>query len=113
IPPPICPGHGLQLEWPDTVCRLDMRSSAEIEEIALLIGRDLLPVSKAVDELDLVRIVPEEIERLLTRNDRPHEGFGRVLMGAHSLFDRGEIVRTQRLREVHVVVEAVLDRRTD
>ena len=65
VAPPIRAGYRLQLEWADAVRRFDVRTAAEIEKLTLLIGRDFFAFGESLDQLDLVRVVAEEIERFL------------------------------------------------
>ena len=55
----------------------------------------------------------EVLQRLLARPPALHKGVLRGDALPHALLDGGQIVRRQRARQLHVVVEAVLDGRTD
>lgn len=90
-----------------------MWSATEIEEIALLVRRNRLAIGKSVDQFDLVWVVSEEFQGLLARDLGSHERFGGVLMLPHAFFDRGQVVRAQWRRQIHVVIEPVLDRWSD
>ncbi len=90
-----------------------MRTAAEIEELALLVGRDDLVLRETLDQLDLVGVVAEDAQRLLARHHLAHERFRFLAVGRHAALDLREIVRRQWARQIEVVVEAVLDGGTD
>ena len=108
VAPPVGAGHGLEFERADLGRRVDVRSPAEIEKFALLVGRDLVVRRQLADDLDLVGVVCEDLERFVAGDDRADERLGRLAVRAHALLDGGEIVGRERPRELHVVVEAVL-----
>jgi hypothetical protein len=68
-----------------------------------------------LDDLDLVRLVGEHLEGLVGGQLGPHERLVVIDDLAHAGLDRREVVVAERapVREVEVVVEAVLDRRSD
>ena len=77
-------------------------------DLALDVG-----VAQTLDDLHLVRLIGEAVERLGPRDLLPDErDVGRYQL-AHPCFDRGEVVRRERLSELEVVVEPVIDRRPD
>ena len=89
-----------------------MRAAAEIDEAVVLVERDPIAVGQALGELDLVRlalcakratassrVVFDALEGVRpARQDR-----------THLVLDAGEVALAGRLRELEVVVEAVLD----
>ena len=90
-----------------------MRAAAEIGEVALRVERDV--ALRRVDQLDLVRLSlglePRAGGVASDRLPRPRPALADL---AHDLrLDRGEILLADRLRELEVVVEAVLDRGPD
>jgi len=66
-----------------------------------------------LDELQLVRLVSEFCSSVLVGDGTPGEALALLDDLLHPLFDAFEIVRSERLSDVEVVVEAVLDRRAD
>ncbi len=92
-----------------------MRTTAEIEPIALLIDLQILVRRNRIDELDLegfaMRLEPGLglIARPDLLGERPVAGDDL----AHLLFDGREILRRERLVAEEVVIEAVLDHRPD
>ena len=92
-----------------------MRAAAEIEPVALEIDLDRLVAGNGVDQLDLegLALVAKHLLGLLAVPDVPGERLVARDDLAHLLFDRGEIFRRERLVAEEVVVEAVLDHRTD
>ena len=111
---PVRPRDAHQLERPDLARVLDMLPAAEVEERPLLLDADRL-AGQILDELDLVGLIvlAEISERLLARPLAVDEGMLRRDAGAHALLDGGQVLRRQRTRQLHIVVEAVLDRRAD
>src|SRR5581483_7138927 len=98
--------------------RSDVGTSAEVEEVAVLVNADLfdtLVLDEIIDQLNLV-LFAQPVEVLARLRDRPFVVFERVvrldLLG-HSPLDLGEIVGGELARDGEVVVEAVLDRRAD
>src|SRR3954468_21288487 len=102
-----------QLQGLDRLRVLQVRAAAEIGEGALRVEADR--AFGRVDELDLVRLVllPEELAGALGVDFLavPRAALGELL--ANLLLDLRERFLADRLRELEVVVEAVLDRRTD
>ena len=89
-----------------------MRTAAQIDKRAIGIGRDHLTVTELAQTLELERIVNEDALRIRARHLGAHE---RQLVGRHlSHFglERGEVFGRERLLDLEVVVEAILDRGT-
>ena len=115
---PVGPGEAGELERLDRARVLEMRAPAEIGElvravVGLGVERDL--ALGGVDELDLVGLALgcEAPAGLLAIDllDRPGSPLGDDPL--HLRLDPLEVGLDDRLREVEVVVEAVLDRRAD
>ena len=110
---PVRAGEPGELHRLDRLRVLQVRSTAEVSEVALGIERDL-PVG-GVDELDLVRLalLLEARLRLVARNllARPFAPF--LQLAVQLGLDPLELLLVQGLREVEVVVEPVLDRGPD
>ena len=102
-----------ELDRLDRLRILQMRAAAEIGEVALRVQRDV--PFRTVDELDLVRLVfgLEARPGLLPRDllARPRPPLPQLL--ADLGLDPLEVGLVDRLGELEVVVEAVLDRRPD
>ncbi len=109
-----------ELERLDALRRRAVRAQAEVREGAVAIKRDRLDAliaNEVLDQLDLVRLVlgGEPLERLFGR----HVGALELLVGRdvarHRLLDLRQVVDRgpEVVRELEVVVEAVLDRRSD
>ena len=92
-----------------------MRAAAEIEPVALLVDLDLLVGRNGVDQLDLEILahVAEGFLGLLARPDFLAEGFVARDDLLHLLLDDGQVFQRERLVAEEVVIEAVLDHRTD
>ncbi len=104
-----------QLEYLQLARRRHVRPAAEVDEIPLAIERHVLAFGNRRDDLGLVLLSDrqEELDRLVAR---PH--FARnadILPGelGHALLDRGEVLGREGPLIGEVVVEAVLDHRTD
>ena len=113
---PIGAGHLHQLEGvADLAGRRHMRTTAEVEPVALEIDLDRLVAGNGVDQLDLegFALVAEHLLGLFARPDFLGERFVARNDLAHLLFDRGEIFRRERLVAEEIVVEAVFDNRAD
>src|SRR3989304_8702447 len=68
---------------------------------------------QAFDQFDLVRLIGEHPAGLIGRDNLALEAKVSADDLAHPFLDRLQILRGQRPRQVKIVVEAVLDRRTD
>jgi hypothetical protein len=90
-----------------------VRAAAEIGEVALRVERDV--AVRGVDQLDLVRlaVVREARSRLVTADLRPLPRPALRDLAPDLVLDRREVGLVDRLGELEVVVEAVLDRRPD
>src|SRR5215203_1675747 len=60
---PVGAGDREELEGPDLARAGHVRTAAEIEELALLVGRDDLVPGQTLDQLDLVGVVTEDAQR--------------------------------------------------
>jgi hypothetical protein len=91
-----------------------VRAGAEIDEVAVLVERDLLALGNRLDDLDFVGFaaLAEELECLRTRDDFALEG--QILADdlGHLGLDALDVLGCERLG-VEVVVEAALDGRAD
>jgi len=90
-----------------------VRPAAQVGEGALRVHRDGLAFGQLRDELLLVRLAFERVARLKAVE---HGALERLFFGddlAHALLDGRKVLRRERPIDVEVVVEAVLDRRTD
>jgi hypothetical protein len=90
-----------------------VRAAAEIDEVALRVERDV--ALRGVDQLDLVRLSLglETRSRLVTADLRPLPRTALRDLALDLVLDRREVCLVDRLRELEVVVEAVLDRGPD
>ncbi len=110
---PVRAGEAGELHGLDRLRVLQVRAAAEVGEVALRVEGDR-PVG-GVDELDLVRLALglEPGARLVGRYllARPRAALGEL--AAELLLDPLERLLADRLGELEVVVEAVVDRRPD
>ena len=92
-----------------------MRTAAQIEPVALLVDLDGLVGRDRIDQLDLehLAVVLEHLLGLFAGPDFLGERFVARDDLAHLLFDRGKILRRERLVAEEIVIEAVLDRGAD
>ena len=99
-----------QLEVLEVAGVLHVRTAAQVDEWPVGVGADDLVGPEVADALELERIIDEPLEGLVAAHFRAHE---RELFGddlPHLRFERGEVLRRERLRHLEVVVEAVVDR---
>src|SRR5262249_1773334 len=110
---PVRAGEARQLDGLDRLRVLEVRAAAEVRELALRVERDVS--FGRVDELDLVllALLGEELLRLLGRDLFARPLTALVELPLDLRLDRLERLFADRLRELEVVVEAVLDRRAD
>src|SRR5207342_1835238 len=108
---PVRAGERRQLDRLDRLRVLQVRAAAEVGEVALRVQRDL--ALGRVDKLDLVRLAlgREALLRLLGRDLLALPGAALLQLALDLRLDLLEIVLADRLGELEVVVEAVLDRR--
>ena len=110
---PVSSGHRQQTDGADLGGVGDVRPAAEVDEATHLVGADDGVGRQIADQFQLVGLVGKEGFGLLLAYLAPLE---RLVCGDQSLHLRGElgqVVLPHRPREIEVVVEAVLDRRTD
>ena len=92
-----------------------MRAAAEVGPPALAIKLEVLAWRDRVDQFDLERLALglEKALRLLARDHSFHERLVARDDLAHALLDCREVLGGERLGAVEVVIEAVLDHRSD
>src|SRR5712691_10596683 len=92
-----------------------MRSAAQVDEVGLLVQRNRLALRNRFNDLRLVvlALVLEKIDRVSASHDFPADL--NVAPGDlnHALFDRSKVIRRERTGVGKVVIETVLDYRTD
>ena len=114
IAAPVGPGGGEQLEVLEVRRIRHVRAAAQIDERAIGVGADdFVATLEIIEALELERIVGEPYARLAERHFFAHE---RILLGhdlLHLGFERRQIIGRERLLDFEVVVEAVLDGRTE
>ena len=112
---PVCTCDTLQLKCLDLAGRDDMGACAEVGELALRIEGDHLVLGQILNQLHLIvlTLLTEECNRLCTGNLAADKR--QILLDdlLHFLFDITKIGIRQLVLHVEIVVEAVLDRRSD
>ncbi len=113
VAPPVRAGdlHELERLHPPAVRKV--RAAAQVRERARRVCGDLGVIGEFTDELELVRLIGEDLLGLGTRE---HAAVERLLRGddvAHLGLDGLEVLGCERAADLEVVVEAVLDRGTD
>ena len=120
---PVRAGRAEQLERADLAGAGDVRAATQVDERALAVegrrrhGRAVALGGRGevVDDLDLERLValdergPRRLRGLLAELERVVGGDAL----AHPRLDGGQVLRGQRSRQQEVVVEAIVDDRTD
>src|SRR5215211_628015 len=104
---PVGSGDVLQPEGPELAGARNMRTAAQVEEVALAVDRDVV-VLQVVDDLQLVRVVPVEIFDFGLRDFLAL--YGQVSLDdlAHPLLDARQILVRDAPVDLDVVEEAVL-----
>ena len=107
-----------QLEGAEPGGGLEVAAATEVLERAMAVEADRrsLGLGEVLDDLDLERLaaLAHQVDRLRAwQVARSFEGQARGLLLAHLRLDLLEVRGRQRARQVEVVVEAVLDGRTD
>ncbi len=99
----------------DLAGRTHMRPAAQVEPVALVVNLDRFVARNGVDQFDLegLALVAEYLFGFLARPDFLGERLVARDDLTHLLFDRGKVFRRERLVAEEVVVETVLDHRTD
>ena len=112
---PVCTCDTLQLKCLDLAGRDDMGACAEVGELALRIKGDHLVLWQILNQLHLIilTLLTEECNRLCTGNLAADKR--QILLDdlLHFLFDITKIGIRQLVLHVEIVVEAVLDRRSN
>src|SRR5579884_753831 len=108
---PVGAGEPRQLQRLDRIRVLQVRPATEVGEASLPVDRDL--ALGRVHELELVRVVREELPCLVPRDLLPHPFAPLGQLAVDLGLDPLQVLLPDRLRKVEVVVEAVLDRRPD
>ncbi|GBE30562.1 hypothetical protein BMS3Bbin04_01597 [bacterium BMS3Bbin04] len=113
-PPPVRTRHTQQLECADLACTAQMRPTAQVSKIILSVEAELLTfqtLDQLTFELSLLRsenffclVVAyfTTYHRIIRRDDLPHLGF-----------DGLEVFVGQTMLQVEIVVESILDGRSD
>ena len=115
ITAPVSTGNAHELQSLDLARRDDVRASAEVRELALRVHRDLLAFRQIVDELDLVglALLLKELQGLFAADFLALEL--EVLLDdlLHLFLDIRKIGFRQLTVDVEVIVEAIVDSRSD
>ncbi len=113
-----------ELERADVAGAHDVGPGAEVDEIAVGVERDLLPLRDALEDIELepARLrtgaeggqaaLPAQRDRLGPRNGGADEGLVRLGHRLHLRLDPLEVGGGDAVGQVDVVIETVLDRRT-
>ncbi len=112
---PVGAGHLHELEDLELARGRHVRASTEVDEVALAVERDLLACRNAGDDLGLVMLTHglKKAHGSIAVHDL--SGHGLVLAGqfAHLRLDGGEVFRRQRALVGEIVIEAIVDHRTN
>ena len=110
---PVCAGQRRELDGLDRIGALQVRTAAEVDEISLLVQRNR--AFGIVDELDLVGLAVclEAHAGRIPIDRRALPGAALLDLAVDLILEALEVLVRDRLGEVEVVVEAVVDRRAD
>ena len=108
---PICARDAHELERLDLARRRKVRPAAEVDERALLVEGDLLPLGQVVDELHFIVFAEaaHEGDRLAARQREALDGEVALDDLLHLRLDLGKVLHRDGRLEVDVVVEPVVD----
>ena len=115
IATPVSPRHLGELEGLELARRRHVRSAAQVDPVALPVEADLFLAGNSSDDLRLVELAQalEVLHGLIARHDAPRD----LLVGSRELghlrFDGGEILRREGPLVGKVVIEPILDDRSD
>ena len=111
---PVGAGHGKELEGLDRTRAGNVRSAAEIEEVAAAVQGNGIGVD-AFDDLHLVglALVAEQRNGIVLLHDGTFKGNVFRNDGAHFLFDGFKVIGREGTRGIKIVIEAGVDGRTD
>lgn len=92
-----------------------MRAAAEVEPLALLVDFNLFAFGQVLNQFDLIifALGLKNFDGLIAIPDFARKWFVRGDDFFHFLFDRGEVVRGERLIAGEIVVEPVFNGRSD
>ena len=112
---PVRAGYLSELETFNFSRTCKMRSGAKIDEISLRIQRYLRAARQLFYKLKLIYFVEAAHLRncLFAGHHRTDDGKIGFDYGFHFLFDARKIIHSNRRRQIEIVVESVLDGRTD
>ena len=118
VPAPVRARELHQLERLQTAGRGHVRTQAQVGPALVAVDRDRvaggdLALLERLDDLALVGLIRETLERVGARNLLAHERLIGVDELAHAVLDLREVGLGDRTRQLEVVVEAVLDGRAD
>ena len=115
IPPPVRAGNARQFERLDPPRGRQVRSAAEIDEIPLLIKRDLRALRQIRYEFLFIRLVKflHQFERVLSGQGETFDGQIAFHDLLHFRFDLFQILLRDGGLEIDVVVKPVFDDRPD
>ena len=115
ITAPVSAGYGHNLEYLHLAGGTHMRAGAEVCEITLFVEGNLCIFRKIIDKHDLVvlALVLEELQCFGTGNDLLHQR--NIFLGnlGHFLFNGCEIFLAEYMFRIQVIVEAVINGRSD
>ena len=112
---PVGTGEMRQLEGLDRARVLQVGTAAEVREVVLRVRRQWLVDREIVDQLDLVLLVliDEALTHRVAVDRRAFEGVLLLEDATHLVLEPHEVGLTNLLGKVEVVIEAVVDRRTN
>ena len=111
VPTIITASHAHQFHRPHAAAVRHMRPPAQIHVVAGSVDGDWLPLRDVRQTLQLIRLVPEKLLRLLPRQLFTHERQLRPDQFANGLLDRREILRAQTVIQVKIIIKTIVGRR--
>ena len=110
---PVGAGHAEQLVVPDLSRAQHVGPAAEVDEVAVAVEGEGLAVLQLVEDLQLVGLVAQAVPGLVAADLLALEAVVLADHPLHLLLDAGQILGAEGLGHVEVVVEPVVDGRSD
>ena len=110
---PIGSSHAQELEVPDLSGAEHVRPPAQVDELAVFVKGQGLALFQVGEDLPFVGSVGDHLFRFLTRNIDPLELVVLLDDPLHLALDFFQVLGRKRLGHVEIVVEAVVNGRTD
>ncbi len=110
---PVCARHAGEFQRADFAGGMRVAAAAEVREAADRVQRDRFTLGNLLREFDLVRVAVESLDCLLARDPLARHLVIRFDDLVHASFEALEVLGRKRLLPVEIVIEPVLDGRSN